>query len=308
MLILICTTTTTKYCEYFICSTSLIPCFKLWMHFLFSLFVISVGVCWISLLIFWNLNVSFKLLIMLCNYFVRYVHTSGALHLLVPSVRLVHIEFDSQFVGPLVGLIVPAGVWKCGPVADLFQHVPPQIRFLRQNLHRLLVDLFARDANALLLDLDTVAEGGAGLLHTVNVGHVAGAHTCLYIGAVKAARQSVVTLRPHHRFRHIDLRLGLVNEYFQKQFVTQLFFCQIAFFMGIAVVTFAVCGRNRDWMPRWQQNWFGWSFIIAVVTCILETILGGSSIFRFNNTNFLNFKHTLINYFRIHVIVWRHQH
>ncbi len=47
-----------------------------------------------------------------------------------------------------------------------------------------------------------------------------------------------------------------------------------AFFMGIAVITFGVCGKNRDWMPRWQQNWFGWSFIVAIVACILETVVG----------------------------------
>ncbi len=47
-----------------------------------------------------------------------------------------------------------------------------------------------------------------------------------------------------------------------------------ALFMGIAVITFGVCGKNRDWMPRWQQNWFGWSFIVAIVACILETIVG----------------------------------
>ena len=58
--------------------------------------------------------------------------------------------------------------------------------------------------------------------------------------------------------------------------------------MGISVITFAVCGKNRDWMPRWQQNWYGWSFIVAVVTCILETIIGNiQNIFKFHN-QFMN--------------------
>ncbi len=52
-----------------------------------------------------------------------------------------------------------------------------------------------------------------------------------------------------------------------------------AFFMGIAVITFGVRGQDRDWMPRWQQNWYGWSFILAVVACILETIVGAILLF-----------------------------
>ena len=47
-----------------------------------------------------------------------------------------------------------------------------------------------------------------------------------------------------------------------------------AFFMGIAVLVFGLKGKNRDWMPRWQQNWYGWSFHIAVASCFLETIVG----------------------------------
>lgn len=47
-----------------------------------------------------------------------------------------------------------------------------------------------------------------------------------------------------------------------------------ASFMCIAVVTFGIKGKNRDWMPRWQTNWYGWSFQVAVVACILEFIVG----------------------------------
>jgi hypothetical protein len=45
-------------------------------------------------------------------------------------------------------------------------------------------------------------------------------------------------------------------------------------FMTIACITFGLKGKNRDWMPRWQQNWYGWSFHIAVACCILEYIVG----------------------------------
>lgn len=44
--------------------------------------------------------------------------------------------------------------------------------------------------------------------------------------------------------------------------------------MVIAVITFGVRGKDRDWMPRWQQNWYGWSFILAVVSCFLQVIVG----------------------------------
>lgn len=44
--------------------------------------------------------------------------------------------------------------------------------------------------------------------------------------------------------------------------------------MGVAVIVFALNGKRRDWMPRWQQNWYGWSYVVAVVTCIIETVIG----------------------------------
>lgn len=62
-----------------------------------------------------------------------------------------------------------------------------------------------------------------------------------------------------------------------------------AFFMGIAVITFAVCGKDRDWMPRWQQNWYGWSFIVAVVSCILETIVGFVLLFEGTNMKLVKY-------------------
>ncbi len=47
-----------------------------------------------------------------------------------------------------------------------------------------------------------------------------------------------------------------------------------ALFMAIAVITFGVRGKDRNWMPRFQQNWFGWSFTVAIITCLLEFISG----------------------------------
>ena len=54
--------------------------------------------------------------------------------------------------------------------------------------------------------------------------------------------------------------------------------------MGVAVIVFALNGKRRDWMPRWQQNWYGWSYIVAVVTCIIETVIGKQ--IRNSNYNF----------------------
>jgi hypothetical protein len=47
-----------------------------------------------------------------------------------------------------------------------------------------------------------------------------------------------------------------------------------ALFMAIAVITFGIRGKDRDWMPRWQQNWYGWSFIVAVTACIVQFVVG----------------------------------
>lgn len=44
--------------------------------------------------------------------------------------------------------------------------------------------------------------------------------------------------------------------------------------MLIAVLTFGTRGKDRNWMPRFQQNWFGWSFTVAIVACILEFVGG----------------------------------
>ena len=50
--------------------------------------------------------------------------------------------------------------------------------------------------------------------------------------------------------------------------------------MLIAVLTFGLRGKDRNWMPRFQQNGFGWSFTIAIVSCILEFAVGKSNDFK----------------------------
>jgi hypothetical protein len=55
-----------------------------------------------------------------------------------------------------------------------------------------------------------------------------------------------------------------------------------ALFMAIAVITFGIRGKDRDWMPRWQQNWYGWSFIVAVTACIIQFVVGKYILFSFH--------------------------
>lgn len=40
--------------------------------------------------------------------------------------------------------------------------------------------------------------------------------------------------------------------------------------MFATVIMFGVNGKRRDWMMNWQFNWFGWSFQLAIVACILH--------------------------------------
>jgi hypothetical protein len=40
--------------------------------------------------------------------------------------------------------------------------------------------------------------------------------------------------------------------------------------MFATVILFGIDGRRRDWMMNWQFNWFGWSFKVAIVACILH--------------------------------------
>lgn len=40
--------------------------------------------------------------------------------------------------------------------------------------------------------------------------------------------------------------------------------------MLATVILFGVMGKRRDWMMNWQFNWFGWSFHVAIVACIIH--------------------------------------
>jgi len=40
--------------------------------------------------------------------------------------------------------------------------------------------------------------------------------------------------------------------------------------MLATVILFGVMGKRRDWMMNWQFNWFGWSFQVAIVACIIH--------------------------------------
>lgn len=42
------------------------------------------------------------------------------------------------------------------------------------------------------------------------------------------------------------------------------------FLMLATVILFGIDGKRRDWMMNWQFNWFGWSFQLAIVSCILH--------------------------------------
>ncbi len=78
--------------------------------------------------------------------------------------------------------------------------------------------------------------------------------------------------------------------------------------MTVAVLVFAVCGRNRDWMPRWQQNWFGWSFKVAVVACILEWVVGQYFRTVFSISLIVNIICCFFFICRCYSLIWRNQH
>ena len=42
--------------------------------------------------------------------------------------------------------------------------------------------------------------------------------------------------------------------------------------MLTTVILFGVKGKRRDWMMNWQFNWFGWSFHLAIVACLLHLL------------------------------------
>lgn len=56
-----------------------------------------------------------------------------------------------------------------------------------------------------------------------------------------------------------------------KQVITAAVLHGIAGVLMLAtVILFGVMGKRRDWMMNWQFNWFGWSFRVAIVACIMH--------------------------------------
>ncbi|CAF1328928.1 unnamed protein product, partial [Didymodactylos carnosus] len=61
-----------------------------------------------------------------------------------------------------------------------------------------------------------------------------------------------------------------------------------ALLMFCTVILFGVDGKRRDWMMNWQFNWFGWSYKLAIVSCILQFIAGIFSIYQGSNKYLLD--------------------
>jgi hypothetical protein len=74
-------------------------------------------------------------------------------------------------------------------------------------------------------------------------------------------------------FAAIAALLVLRNDGFKssKQVLTAAILHLIAgIFMFVTVILFAIYGKRRDWMLNWQFNWFGWSYKLAIVACIIH--------------------------------------
>ncbi|CAF1093783.1 unnamed protein product [Adineta ricciae] len=66
--------------------------------------------------------------------------------------------------------------------------------------------------------------------------------------------------------------------------------------MLATVILFGVDGKRRDWMMNWQFNWFGWSFQIAIVSCILHLLTAMMAGYQGSN----KFLHDMYDYERAH--------
>lgn len=43
----------------------------------------------------------------------------------------------------------------------------------------------------------------------------------------------------------------------------------------IAVLVFAIFGNSDDWMPGHENNFFGWSFVVAIIGSVVTLIAAG---------------------------------
>ncbi|CAF1124827.1 unnamed protein product [Adineta steineri] len=58
-----------------------------------------------------------------------------------------------------------------------------------------------------------------------------------------------------------------------KQILTVAVLHALAGILMLAtVILFGIKGKRRDWMMNWQFNWFGWSFQLAIIACILHLL------------------------------------
>ena len=113
---------------------------------------------------------------------------------------------SGKLVGPLVDFETRTGVSKCGLVANMLQPLQTPLWLLWQNLHRLLVDIFARDTHALLVDIHNVVSSGASFCHSIHARHAASAHTHALAYFFEKSRTNLVTFHLGHRNRHAFIR------------------------------------------------------------------------------------------------------
>ena len=54
-----------------------------------------------------------------------------------------------------------------------------------------------------------------------------------------------------------------------------MLFLPAGFCSGIAVIVFAIWANQEEWMPGHENNFFGWTFAMAIAGCIASFIAGG---------------------------------
>jgi len=118
----------------------------------------------------------------------------------------VRSKSSGKLVGPLVDFETRTRVSKCGLVANMLQSLQTPLWLLWQNLHRLLVDIFARDTHALLVDIHNVVSSGASFCHSVHALHAASAHTHALAYFFEESRTNLVKFHLGHRNRHAFVR------------------------------------------------------------------------------------------------------
>ncbi|CAF4541349.1 unnamed protein product [Rotaria sp. Silwood1] len=82
-----------------------------------------------------------------------------------------------------------------------------------------------------------------------------------------------------------------------KQVLTAAILHALAGILMLAtVILFGIAGRRRDWMMNWQFNWFGWSFHLAVISCIFHLATAFMAGYQGSN----KYLHDMYDYERAH--------